>query len=349
MLCAVYLGPGRMELEEREIPEPKDDELLVRVKSCAVCGTDVRIYTYGQKNVIPPQIIGHEIAGVIEKVGRNLKNDYKGGERITVVTCVSCGKCRFCEKGWYNLCDTPRYIGYYYPGGYAEYMIVPEEAIKGGNIIVVEEEKLSFPEISMIEPLSCCINGQEYLNISAGESVVIFGSGPIGCMHSELAAAAGAGKIIMVDISQKRLNLAKKQNIRITDFIDSSLEDPVKKILELTSGQGADVVIVACSSKEAQEQALQIVSKRGRVSFFAGLSKDDPYIKLDSNIIHYKEVAVYGAFASYKKQYEKALELISLGKVDAKKFITHEFRLNDILSAFEVTKSGEGLKSVIVF
>jgi len=347
MRCAVYLGPGQMELQERDIPEPKENEVLVRVRACAVCGTDIRIFTYGQKNVIPPQIIGHEIAGVIEEVGNGLKNDYKEGGRVTVVTCVSCGKCKFCERGWYNLCDTPRYIGYYYPGGYAEYMIVPEEAVKGGNVIVVKDERLSFPEISMIEPLSCCINGQEYLNISGGESVVIFGSGPIGCMHSELAAASGAEKIIMVDISQKRLDLAKKQNIRITDFINSSVEDTVGKVLELTSGRGADVVIVACSSKEAQEQALQIASKKARISFFAGLSKDDPYIKFDSNIVHYKEVAVYGAFASYKRQYEKALELISSGKIDAKKFITHEFKLDDILSAFEVTKSGEGLKSVV--
>jgi len=344
MKAAVYLGPEKIEIKEVETPVPKEKEVLIKVKSCAVCGTDVRIFTYGQKNVIPPHIIGHEIAGVIDKLGKDTKTDLKPGDKVTVVTSVGCQQCKYCKNGYYNLCDNPRYIGYYYSGGYAEYMIVPEEAVVGNNILKVDPN-LSFPEISIIEPLSCCINGQEYLNIQEGDIVVIFGAGPIGCMHAELAKVSGAEKIIMIDVSEQRLQLASR--FHITDFVNSKNEDPVKKVLQLTDNQGADVIITACSVNTVQEQSLNMVSKKGRISFFAGISKENPYIKFDSNIIHYKEVSVYGAFASYRKQYEKAHELIATGKIDAKKFITHKFPLDKIIDGINTTKSGIGLKSVI--
>jgi len=344
MRAAMFLGPGKMEIQEVEKIKPKKGEVLMKVHACAVCGTDIRIFYHGQKNVVPPHITGHEIAGVIEELGQGVKG-YKPGQKVTVVTCVGCGKCRFCKKGIYNLCDTPRYIGYYYPGGFAEYMIVPAEAVQGNNILKVPNN-LGFSEIAMIEPLSCCINAQEYLNIQKGDTVVIIGAGPIGCMHAELAKASGAKKIVMFDISDNRLELAKSR-FEYVLTANNSKEDMVKKVMELTNGEGADVIIVACPVNACQEQAMQMVAKKGRISFFGGLPKDNPYIKLDSNIVHYKEVSIFGVFASNRKHYEEAAKLISTGKINAKKFVTDAFPLEKIVEGIETTKSGKGLKTVI--
>ena len=344
MKAAVYLGPKQIEIREVPTPEPKPGEVLLRVKSCSVCGTDVRIYNQGQKNVVPPRITGHEIAGVVAKVGRDVAGGLREGDKATVVTCVGCQACAFCKRGIYNLCDNPRYIGYFFDGGFAEYMIVPEEAVRGNNVVRVDAA-IDFPEISMVEPLSCCINGQEFLRIEAGETVVIFGAGPIGCMHAELAKAAGATTIIVLDPVPNRLEGSR--GFGATHTINPKEGDPVQKVMELTGGRGGDVVIAAAGVTAVMEQAIQCVAKRGRVSLFASVPKDNPFLKVDANIIHYKEAGVFGVFASYRKQYERALELIASGKVNAKKFVTHRLPLDGLVDAIRNTQTGVGLKSVL--
>ncbi len=342
MKAAVFQGPGKMDLQEVEKPLCKDGEVLIKVEACAVCGTDIRIYRHGQKNVTPPHIIGHEIAGRVEEVGRGV-SEIKIGEPVIVVTSVGCGHCKFCRKGWHNLCSTGVAIGYYYQGGFAQFMTVPEPAVRQGNIIPFPD-KLSFASASIVEPLSCCINGQEYLGINPDDTVVVFGCGPIGCMHVEAARARNPSKIIMVDVDEKRLKMAERFSPDI--IVNSSEKDVVQEIISITNG-GADVLIVACGVNKVQEQAIQASNKKGRISFFAGLPKDKPTITLDSNIIHYKEISVFGAFASHERQYREALELIVNNKVDTDKIITHRFPLEKIVEAIEVAGSGEGLKVVI--
>ncbi|MCK4417306.1 MAG: zinc-binding dehydrogenase, partial [Candidatus Latescibacteria bacterium] len=236
-------------------------------------------------------------------------------------------------------------LGYFYPGGFAQYIAVPREAVRQESVLKLPQG-ISFEEASIVEPLSCCINGQDYLRIEPGDTVAIFGAGPIGRMHAELARAGGASRIILIDLSPQRLQLARDCP-SIDYIIDVEREDPVEKILELTQGEGADVAVVACSSGKAQQQALQIAAKKGRVSFFAGLSKENSTIELDSNIIHYREISVFGAFASYREQYLRALELISSGKVKAMGLITHRFPLDRIVEGIQTAKSGIGLKVVI--
>ena len=344
MKAAVFEGPERMSVKQVPRPECRTGEVLVKVKACAVCGTDIRIYYHGQKNVIPPHIIGHEIAGIVAEVGEGV-NGYEVGEPVTLVTSVGCGKCKYCQKGYVNLCPSGKALGYFYPGGFAQYIAVPREAVRQESVLKLPQG-ISFEEASIVEPLSCCINGQDYLRIEPGDTVAIFGAGPIGRMHAELARAGGASRIILIDLSPQRLQLAKDCS-SIDYIVDVEREDPVEKILELTQKEGADVAVVACSSGKAQQQALQIAAKKGRVSFFAGLSKQNSTIELDSNIIHYREISVFGAFASYREQYLRALELISSGKVKAMGLITHRFPLDRIVEAIQTAKSGIGLKVVI--
>ena len=342
MKAAIFEGPGKMGVKEVSAPSCGKGEVLVKVKACAICGTDIRIYRYGQKNVKPPHIIGHEIAGTVEEIGEGV-DGISVGDPVILVTSVGCGECKFCRKGWHNLCSAGVAIGYYYQGGFAQYMTVPEPAVRQGNIIPLPEE-LSFVEASIVEPLSCCVNGQEYLGIDSEDVVVIFGCGPIGSMHAELARARNAEKIIMVDVDEKRLKMGEMFSPDV--IINSSEKDPVEEILSITDG-GADVIIVACGVNSVQEQAIQVSNKKGRVSFFAGLPKDRPTITLDSNSVHYREISIFGAFASYKRHYEEALELVVNGKVDAGKIVTHTFPLEGIADAIKAASGGEGLKVVV--
>ncbi len=344
MKAAVYLGPEKIKIEEMPIPKPKEGEVLLKVKACAICGTDVRIYSFGQANVKPPQIIGHEIAGIIKEVGGKVKG-YKEGERVVLVTSVGCGRCEFCLQGRPNICPQTKAIGYFYSGGFTEYMIVPEEAVNKGNILKIPEG-LSFVEASLVEPLSCCINGQEYLNIKIGETVVVIGAGPIGCLHTQLAKVSGATKVILTDLSGERLNLA--QRVEADIYINASRENQIKRVLEETNGEGAEVIIVACPSSRAQEEALLMSKIRGRVSFFGGLPHERSHISFDSNIIHYKEISVYGSFASAHLQFKKALSLLASKKVKAERFITHKFPLKKIEEGIKMVKEGKTLKAVIV-
>jgi len=344
MKAAVYLGPGKIEIQKMPIPEIEEDEVLLQVKACAICGTDVRIYSFGQKNVKPPHIIGHEVAGVISEVGRRIKG-YRKGERVILVTSVGCGRCEMCLQGRPNLCPENRAIGYYYSGGFAEYMKVPAEAVRQGNILPIPDS-LSFVEATLAEPLSCCINGQEYLNIGMGDTVVVIGTGPIGCMHAELAKISGATKVIVADLSEERLNFARRIGADV--YVNSQRESLKEKVMKETEGAGADVVITACPSPEAQEEALEIIKTRGRISFFGGLPHEKSKISFDSNIVHYKEVSVFGSFASYAFQYKKALSLLASKRIRAERFITHKFALEKIEEGIKAVKEGKALKAVVI-
>jgi len=345
MKAAVFMGPERMEVKDVPRPECGEGEVVLAVKACAICGTDGRIYFHGQKNVVPPAIIGHEIAGEIVEIGDGV-GGFSPGAPATVVTSIGCGRCRYCEKGLIHMCPDATHIGYEHPGGFAEYVAIPADAVRQ-NAVIELPQGMPYDEAAMIEPLSCCINAQEYLNIRPGETLVVIGAGPIGCMHLMLAKAADAGKTIIVDIDEKRLKMAQRfQPDRIVDGRDGS---SAEKVMDETEGLGADMVIVACGSHQAQMDSIRMAAKMGRVSFFAGLPKDKPTITLDSNLVHYREISVFGAFASHRAQFVKALELIASGKIDAAKVITHRFPLESIVEGIITTKKGEGLKSVIDF
>lgn len=343
MKAAVFLGPGNIEVQEVPKPQVGPGEVLIKVAACAICGTDVRIYQFGHSHVTPPQITGHEIAGEIVAVGEEVEG-YRVRDKVVVITVISCGRCRFCRRGLQNLCPEQKYIGYDYPGGFAEFMKMPREGVARGNLLILPPDT-DLLEASLVEPLSCVINGQSYLDIGLGETVLIIGAGPIGCMHVAMAKNRGAGKIILADISDERLELAKR--IQADVYINPQKENLKERVLDLTEGLGADVVIVAASSGSAQEEALELVAPKGRISLFGGLPKEKPTITFNSNIVHYKEIGVFGAFASHASQYEEAARLICAKRVPVRELVTHVLPLEDIVKGIELVKSGKALKAVI--
>ncbi|MCM8815416.1 MAG: alcohol dehydrogenase catalytic domain-containing protein [Candidatus Omnitrophica bacterium] len=345
MKAAIFQGPEKIQVMEWKNPVCGDDEILMKVEYCAICGTDVRTFFHGHKKVIPPAIIGHEITGEVVEIGKNVKGLLKEGDRITPVTSIGCGHCRLCKKGLYNLCHDTKALGYFYSGGFAEYMIIPEAAVKQKAWVVLPYS-ISLLEASLIEPLSCVINAQNYLQIQPGDAVVIYGGGPIGFMHAVLAQASGAERIIMLDPAYGRLEKFASLFSNLT-LINPLVENTVERIKKITDGSGADVIITACPAKQAQIESFSIAAPRARISFFGGLPKDDSVISIDSNLIHYYELSVFGAFASNRSDYQKAVDIISSKKIDPSRFITEVIPLKDIERGIRMVKDGSGLKVVV--
>ena len=236
-------------------------------------------------------------------------------------------------------------MGYQFPGGFAEYMIAPREVLRVDGLNRIPEG-LGFAEASLAEPLACVLNGQELARVGEGDVVVVVGSGPIGCLHVRLARARGAATIILIDLNAERLR--KAADLVLPHLaIASESTDPVAAVMDATGGRGADVVITAAASGQAQERGLRMLARRGRLSLFGGLPKDHPEITLDSNLVHYRELTIVGVNGSSPAQNKQALELIDSGAVPVTDLITHRLPLDDILEAIEIVARGEGIKATI--
>jgi L-iditol 2-dehydrogenase len=343
MRAYVYESDAKLHL--RDWPQPSADPggAVMQVDACSICGTDLRTFRHGSSRIDAPKVIGHEVCGELVAVGRNLKG-FPLGQRVTVTPAVGCGSCLSCRRGYSNLCEALKTIGFQFDGGFAHYMEVPTVAFQRGNVNRVPE-KISSEEAAVAEPIACALNGQEFLQIGSDDSVAIFGSGFIGCLHAELARIKGASLIIMIGTNPEKAGQAKRLLPEI-HLIDPAKGDMDQKIWQLAGDSGVDVVITACSSGQAQADALRFAAPRGRVSLFGGLSGESTGF-LDSNTIHYRELSVYGAHASTPTQNHQALEWISRNKLDVKKYIDAVYALEDIDKAFREVQSKNMLKAIV--
>ncbi len=344
MLAYVYSRQNNLALLEREAPEPTDESVVIKVEATSICGTDLRTYRFGSSKIKPPRVIGHEVVGEIVSVGSNV-HTLSVGDRVQVAPAIGCGTCIDCREGHTNLCDSLETIGFDYDGTFAEFMEIPQKALRMGNVNKISQE-VPYEQAVLSEPIACIINAHQYLNISAGDVVAIFGSGFIGCMHAELATLEGAAKVIMIEVNPARAAAARKinENLIVINPKSLSLSDEIKK---LTDGRGVNVSIVACSVGSAQTDAMNITAKRGRISLFGGLPTDSIGF-IDSNIIHYREISVFGVHASSPTQNREALRLISSGILDVKPYSSNIFSLRDIDKAFMSLNNETIMKAIIV-
>lgn len=346
MRAAVVESLGHIDVKQVPDPPILPGSLLVRVEACAICGSDIRIFRKGDPRATLPRIIGHEITGVVEKV-YDRDCSFKIGDRVAIAPGHGCGVCRYCRTGMGNVCIDPRpSVGYASSGGFAQFIVPPVNVMKNGFVNLIPEG-LSFEDASLAELLACCINGQERAGVGAGDTVLIIGAGPAGCMHLELARARGAARVMLTQRSEARLALAEEK-FNPDLILRAQGQELVERVKAETDGLGVDVVIVAAPSGEAQEVALKLAAPRGRVNFFGGLPKDNHMITIDANLIHYQEISLTGASSSLGRQNQEALDLIASGKVHANRYITHRFGLDDTLNAFHVVEAKEAIKAVVL-
>lgn len=332
-----------LRLEDAPVPTAGPGELTIRVRTCATCGTDAKIFHHGHHNISLPRILGHEIAGEVAEVGPGVRG-WSPGDRVQVIAAIPCGACYYCRRGQETVCENLESMGYQYDGGFAEWMRVPGRVLARGGVNRIPEH-VSFEAASLTEPLACVLNGQEIADVGEGDTVVVLGAGPIGCLHVRLARARGAGRVILADINPVRLDLAARANPDVS--IDGAKEDPIDAVRKLTDGRGADVVITATGAGQAQEQALEMAAHRGRISLFGGLPRGNSIIRFDSNVVHYGELSVLGAYGSAPRHNHEALALISSGAVPVEDLVTHRLPLSDVQRAIDTVTTGEGLKVVI--
>lgn len=345
MKAAMYSGPKDLKIVEIEKPTPKSNELLIQIKACATCGTDAKIFNHGHPRLTPPMIIGHEISGVIVEVGSEVQG-HEIGDRVQVIAAIPCGNCWACNQGSMQICINQLSMGYQFAGGFAEYMIIPNEVIKVNGVNKIPDQ-LSFEEAAAAEPLACALNAQELINVRKDDVVLVMGAGPIGCMHVRLARALGASKVILADINSKRLQLSANV-VKPDATIDMSAVDIEHEIKNVTEDQGPTVIITAAPAGSTQEQAVRMVRPGGRISFFGGLPKDKPMISIDSNLVHYKELILAGANGSSPEHNRRALELMASGKLPIKDLLTHTVTLDNVQDAIDLVLSGDAIKVVVL-
>ncbi len=341
MKAAVFKDIEHIEIEERPIPECPSEGVLVKVHACGICGGDIRNYYNGLKDGIKDQIMGHEIAGEVVEVHPDVRR-FKAGDRVALAPDVSCGECYYCKRGQVNLCENHRMLGTHFPGGFAGYIAVPEVVMERGFIEHIPEG-MSYDHAAFGEPSSGVLACQEYNQVSYGDTVIVIGDGPVGCLHMEVAKARGARKVIM--LARGRIKQAQKFGFEYI-FSNKNPKEATDKVKEL-AGPGADIVICAVPNTEAQQQALELVRKRGRIIIYGGVPKSNPMTTLDSNKIHYDEIMILGAFSYPCTGLYHALQAIHNKDIHAEMYVNGKVSLNNIVDGMEMVTSGQAIKVVV--
>jgi L-iditol 2-dehydrogenase len=347
MLAFVYTGNKEFALTSVPVPQAKSDNVICKIEACSICGTDMRTYTKGSSKIDTPRIIGHEIFAEIIHIGDDVEPaaaQFNTGQKIIIAPAIGCGHCYSCRRGFTNLCESLATIGFQYEGGFAEYMEIPIAAFRMGNVIPVSK-KLRAEEVVLCEPVACTLNAQELLTIQAEDTITIFGAGFIGCMHAELAKLKGVKKIIMVEFSGFRARQAMEMIPGII-LIYPDKDDVVAAIKKNTNSIGSEVIITACSVGQTHTQALEAAAPRGRISLFGGLPEPSTGF-LSSNLIHYKELGVFGVHASTVAQNIKILKLVEQKKLNMEKYISKIYPLEKIEEAF-ISLQQEPLLKIII-
>jgi L-iditol 2-dehydrogenase len=350
MRAAIWNGPGEMKVGEVADATCPEDGVLLRVTACGICGTDVRAYFNGDRRISPPWVLGHEISGEVVEIGSAALAEIEQsaiavGDHVHCISTLWCGRCRLCRTGNEHLCVLHELMGFDYQGAYSELVAIPEIALK--NLFVVPEA-LSDEEATFADPLSDAICGHKDLAVGLDETVVVIGAGPVGTAHAAISRLEGAVHVLLLEASSDRLELAREiLGEERMSYVDVSSTDGIAAVREATEQVGAGAVIVACSSGEAQEQAMEMAAPRGRVLFFGGLPKGTTHIRFPSNVLHYREVQVLGSYASRHRDQVHALDMLAADVGGLRRVISDVVDLDGTPDAFSRIRAGTVLKIVV--
>ena len=344
MKSAVLTGPKMIEL--RELPDPvvPADGVVLEMRACGVCGSDLRRWQEGPPAGTPYLVQGHELAGVVVEVGRQVTQLHRG-DRLAIAPDIHCGACCYCRRGLFNLCTNLRLLGITpgLDGGFAERVLLTGDLLRNG-IVHRMPEGLSFLEGGFAETLSSVLASHHQCQTSLGETVVVMGAGPVGCLHVVVAKARGARVVVA---EPKPIRRRASERFAPDAIIDVTQQDVVAEVSRLTAGLGADVVICANPVAATQTQAVEMVRRAGRIVLFGGLPKTSPMASLNANLIHYGELRVMGAFSYHPSFHEEALRTLARKVVKAEQFITHTRPLSQAAEAFQIAASGDALKVMV--
>lgn len=344
MRAAFLTSPGMLEVQDVPEPDVPNDGLVMKTKACGICGSDLRRWKEGPPPGCEGIIPGHEAAGVVTKVGPQC-HDFVVGDLIAIAPDVHCSQCYYCKKEMYNLCDNLRFVGITpgYPGGFAEQMALTGEILVDG-IVNKMPEGLSFTHAAVSELCNSVLATHEKAGTDKGDTVVVIGAGPAGCLHVCVAKSRGA-RVVVLEIAEARRKMATRFDPDMV--MDASRADVVAQVKEFTSGVGADIVICANPVAQTHALAVEMVRKGGKVMLFGGLPKANPMTTLNGNVIHYGEVEVIGAFSYHPRFHKLSLKLLAEKKLPITSLITHTFELDRINEAYRTAGGGEALKVVI--
>lgn len=343
MNAAMFYAPMDVRFERTEVPVAGQGELLVNVRAALTCGTDIKTYQRGHPVIIPevPSTFGHEYSGEVVEVGKGVEA-FKPGDRVTACNAVPCYNCYYCKIGKNSLCENLLIVN----GAYAEYIVVPEQMVKH-NVFKLPPH-MTYEEAALSEPLGTAVHAMRYAKIDMGDTVAVVGSGPLGLMLARLAHLQGA-RVILLGKGAERLHTATvfgvNENIDITEVTDPA--DRIQAVKDLTEGgRGADAVIEAVGKPEAWEEAIHMGRKAAKIVFFGGCSKGTS-IEVDTYLLHYTELTLYGVFHQTPDDYKRACHLLANRLVDGRQLVRESLPLNRLLEAFDRVKALEAIKYAI--
>lgn len=337
MLSAILKCQRTIEIEDSAVSTPGDGELLVKIKAALTCGTDLKAYLRGHSLIPMPGPFGHEFSGVVAAKG-NRAGRFKVGDAIMSVHSAPCLTCAFCGKGLFNLCEN--LMSSKVLGAFSEYLLIPRHIVQQN--VFIKPEGLSFKEAAFLEPLSCVVHSVEPLNITAKNTVMIIGAGPIGLLHLMLAKHKGA-KVIITALEEERLLMARKLGADLT-FHPSESESAVR---EFTREMGADFVFECTGQPAVWESSVNYVRRGGTVVLFGGC-KSGTKVTFSADRLHYDEITMKGVFHFTPGDVKKAFALLRDKKLNVKKLITATCSLQEIASVFPRLAKGEGIKYAVV-
>lgn len=331
----------QLDLVDLPAPQPGDGEVLIRIKACGICGSDVHGYDGSTGRRIPPLVMGHEAAGIVEAAGKNVRN-FRPGDRVTFDSTVYCGKCFFCSRGEINLCDDREVIGVSTPlfrrmGAFAEYVTVPE------RIVYALPDNLPFAHAAMIEAVSVAVHAVSLTPIAANDTAVVVGAGMIGLLTLQAVRQAGVKNVIVLDLEESRLELARK--LGASQTFNSKDPATVEKILELTGGRGADIALECVGITAAIKLAIDSVRKGGTVTLVGNVT---PAIELPLQSVVSRQIRLQGSCASCG-EYPQCIELMASGAIQVAPLISAVAPLEEGASWFDrLYRREPGLLKVVL-
>ena len=331
MLAAVYRGMNDVRLETVPVPQIGAGELLVRVHTCGVCGTDLKKIATGSHSA--PRIFGHETSGVVAAVGAGV-HDFQSGDRVVVFHHIPCRECYYCRHKTFAQCETYKKVGCtagFEPsgGGFAEYVRVMNWIVQQGTVRI--PDGVSFEQACFVEPVNTCMKGIEALHLQAGETVLVIGQGPIGIILSVLARRSGAC-VITTDLYPERLKIG--ESFGLERKIDASREDAVQGVRQLTGGRGADAVILAVGGNGLIRSAMDATRPGGRVLLFAQTVHGEAVI--DPASICVEEKALVGSYSASVDLQEESIKFVMNREMDLEKLVSHRFSLMESKQALDL-------------